>query len=114
MIKTILSIIGIIAIIWFLCVHIANIALYIVYKVTNGLTYTALVRAIAIYNTTDGEWYIIPAVSFYNDNGFFNLTISFIKWNFIIEYHFRTEEEETLYYQAKRELDEEIKSKKQK
>jgi len=104
MIKTILSIIGIIAIIWFLCVHIANIILYVIYAFTTDMTYESLVRSTSTYPTESGEWYIIPTISIYKNNGYFTFTFTWFKWIFNTEYHFRTEEEDDLYRKAFQEL----------
>lgn len=104
MITTILSILGVIFLIWISVVFIWNLILYIIYKYIDDIKYTYLRRSTVLVNTEYNDWYIIPSVSFYIDNICKYPTITFVwlKWQFTISYHFMTEEEEQIEFETRK------------
>lgn len=105
MITTILSILGVIFLIWIATVFILNLIIYIIYKYTDDCRYTHLKRSTVIFGTEHGEWYIVPSFSFHIDSICKYPTIQFVwlKWQFIITYHFQTEDEETIEVRTRKE-----------
>lgn len=95
---TILSILGIIFLIWISIVFIWNLIIYIIYKYTDDCRYTYLKRSTALYNTEYDEWYIIPSFGFHIDSicKYPTIQLVWLKWQFVIYYHFETEEEESI------------------
>lgn len=104
MITIILSILGVIFLIWIVVVFIWNLIIYIVYKYTDDCKYTYLKRSTVIYDTEYGEWYIIPSFNFRIDSVCRYPTLQFmwLKWQFIICYHFQTDEEESIEVETRR------------
>lgn len=105
--KTILIIIGIIAIIWIGLLLFFHITLYIVFIFSENIKYTSVTRNTSIYGTQFDEWYIIPTISFlleFNDNSYPSFTITWLKWNFNISYHLKTEKEEDLEVEVREKL----------
>lgn len=107
--KTILSIIGIIALIWLTALLIAHIIEYIVFKHSEDSNWCSITRDTSIYNTECNNWYIIP--TFYCYFEFYNkrypqITFIWLKWVFTISYHFKTELEEEAENEARRKLSE--------
>lgn len=104
MITIILSILGVIFLIWISIVFIWNLIIYIVYKYTDDCKYTYLKRSTVIYDTEYGEWYIIPSFSFHIDSICKYPTFEFIwlKWQFVVYYHFQTEEEESIEVETRK------------
>lgn len=104
MITIILSILGVIFLIWISIVFIWNLIIYIVYKYTDDCKYTYLKRSTVIFDTEYGEWYIIPSFSFHIDSVCRYPTLQFmwLKWQFIICYHFQTDEEESIEVETRR------------
>jgi len=99
----VLSIFGIIFIIWFFVVFIWNIILYIIHKFADYYDYTSLKRCTTVYNTEFNEWYFIPTFSFHIESvtKYPNITIVWLKWQYVITYHFQTEEEESIEIKAR-------------
>lgn len=105
MITTILSILGVIFLIWIVVVFIWNLIIYIIYKYTDDCKYTYLKRSTVICDTEYGEWYIIPSFSFHISSICNYPTFEFIwlKWQFVVYYHFQTEEEESIEVKTRTE-----------
>lgn len=103
--NVILSIFGIIFLVWIFIVFLWTIIIHIVYKFTDGCKYTYLRRSTVIYGTEYDEWYIIPSFSFHIEPICKYPTITFIwlKWQFVVHYHFQTEDEETIEVRTRRE-----------
>ena len=104
MFTTILSILGIIFLIWIGIVFIWNIIIYIIFKYIDDCRYTYLKRSTVIFNTEYDEWYIIPSFSFHIDSICKYPTIRFVwlKWQFVVYYHFETDEEEGIEVETRR------------
>ena len=104
MLTIILSILGVIFLIWISIVFIWNLIIYIVYKYTDDYKYTYLKRSTVIYDTEYDEWYLIPSFSFHIDSICKYPTIQFVwlKWQFVVYYHFQTEEEESIEVETRR------------
>lgn len=106
-------IIGIIALIWIGTLVIAHIILHTVIKhAFNDTEWTSIQRDTNIYNTEFYEWYILPTISFsidFNDKTYPSFQITWLKWIFNLSYHFKTEEEEEIEAEVRKQY---IKSKK--
>lgn len=97
-------IIGIIALIWLGLLIFFHIVLYINFVFSEETKYTSVERNIAIYKTQFNEWYIIPTISFhleFKDKSYPCFNIIWLKWNFNISYHLKTEEEEEIESQVR-------------
>ena len=99
----VLSILGIIFVIWISIVFIWNCIITIVFRFTDDSPYTSLKRTTCIYPTDFNEWYIIPSLSFHIDNicKYPHISFTWLKWTFSITYHFETEEEEHFKIEAR-------------
>lgn len=108
MIGYILQIIGIIAIVWISVLLIAHIILYIVSKFAyNSTELNSVTRDTNIYGTPFNEWYIIPTISFhieFNSKTYPTFTITWLKWMFDISYHFKTEREEEIEAEVRKQF----------
>lgn len=105
--KTILIIIGIIALVWLGLLLFFNIALYIAFSFNKETKYIAITRETCITPIDYEGWYIIPTISFYfefKNTSYPSVTFRWIKWEFYILYHLKTEEEEELEAEVRRQL----------
>lgn len=105
MITIILSILGIIFLIWITIVFFLNIVLNIVYKITDDCKYTYLKRSSVIYDNEYDEWYLIPSFCFHIDSitKYPTMRLLWLKWQFVIMYHFQTEDEEMIEVKTRRQ-----------
>lgn len=105
--KTILMIIGIIAVIWIGLLLFFHIVLYIAFCFSEETKYTSVQRDISLYGTQFDEWYIIPTISFhleFKDKSYPSFNIIWLKWNFNVSYHLKTEEEEDIEAEVRQKL----------
>lgn len=105
--KTILSIIGIIALVWLTVLLIAHIIEHIVSKFSENSKWCSITRDTSIYGTELDEWYIIPTITIYfsfNSGQYPSFQIIWLKWIFSISYHFKTDLEEEAEAEARRKL----------
>ena len=103
----VLSIIGIIAIVWISLLIIAHIIESIVFRFTANSKYICVTRDSAIYPTDNNEWYIIPSICFrleFNEPAYPSFEFTWLKWRFYISYHFKTEEEEEIEAEIRKKL----------
>lgn len=97
--KTILMIIGIIALIWIGLLLFFHIALYIAFVFSKETKYIGIIRETSITRIDYEGWYIIPTISFYfefKDKSYPYFGFRWLKWEFYMLYHFKTEEEEEI------------------
>lgn len=107
--KTILIIIGIIALIWIGLLLFFHIALYITFIFSEEIKYTSVQRDVSLFETQFNEWYIIPTISFhleFKDKSYPSFNIIWLKWNFNMSYHLKTGEEEDIEAEVRRQLNE--------
>lgn len=105
--KTILMIIGIIAVIWIGLLLFFHIALYIAFIFSEETKYTSVARDISLYGTQFNEWYIIPTISFhleFKNNSYPSFSIIWLKWQFYMSYHLKTEKEEDIEAEVREKL----------
>lgn len=103
----ILSIIGIVALIWLGILLVAHIIESIVFKFSKDAKWSSVTRDTALYGTQFDEWYIIPTFSFrfdFNEPAYPAFQIIWLKWVFNISYHFKTDIDEEAEARAKQEL----------
>lgn len=103
----ILNIIGIIAIVWLALIVIFNIAVYINFKLTQNYNYVCITRDTYFSTNEYGIWYIIPTIGFkfeFDDYNYPTIEINWLKYNFTMNYHIKSEIEEAAEAEVRREL----------
>lgn len=80
--------------------------IYIAFKYSNDAKYISVTRD-SIFMLTENNWYIIPSISFYfkfKNKNYPSITITWLKWEFYICYHFKTNIEEEAETKARIKL----------
>lgn len=80
--------------------------IYIAFKYSNDAKYISVTRD-SIFMLTENNWYIIPSISFYfkfKNRNYPSITITWLKWEFYICYHFKTNIEEEAETKARIKL----------
>lgn len=105
----VLAIIGIIAIIWFVSILIMNIVVYILFRYSNDDNHISVQRDTSLYTNVEDKFIALPSVSIWNEFGnkrYITIEISWLKYIFIISYHFKTAEDEEIEAEVRRKIKE--------
>lgn len=99
----IFSIIGIISCIWFVVLLLANLFIYISYKLNHNSEYAFITRDTCFFEEIENDFILIPSIKFYFGLGkhYPSFTISWLKWCFELCYHIKTDEEEEAITEAR-------------
>lgn len=103
----IFTIIGIIATIWLALFLIFNIAVYINFKITKDSKYVCITNDTFFVKDEYNMLYIIPTIGFrleFNEYSYPTFEIKWLKYNFNISYHIKSEIEEEAEMIARHEL----------
>lgn len=104
----ILKIIGIIAIVWLTLIVIFNIAVYINIKLNADTNYIAITRDTYFSANEYGIWYILPTIGFkfdFDNTNYPTVEIKWLKYDFTLYYHIKSETEELAEAKARREIE---------
>ena len=107
--NNVLIVLGYVFLGWFALMFISNIILYITFKYSNDAKYISITRD-TMFMHTESDWYIIPSISFhfeFGDRHYPSITITWLKWEFYIGYHFKTDIEEEAEVKARIDLNSE-------
>lgn len=105
----VLAIIGVIAIIWFVSILTMNIVVYILFRYSDDDNYISVQRDTSLYANVEDKFVAFPSVSMWHEFGnkrYTTIEISWLKYVFIIAYHFKTEEDEEIEAEVRRKIKE--------
>lgn len=96
--KTVLSIIGIIAIIYCIIFVLAHICFYVYHKLTNyDCKYVTIQRDSYVGFQPENHFYVIPSLVLYKHDEYFEVYINWLSLEISFVYYLLTSEEEDLY-----------------
>lgn len=104
--NNVLIIFGYVFLGWFVIIFISHIVIYIAFKYSNDAKYISVTRD-SMFMLTENDWYIIPSISFhfeFKDRNYPSITITWLRWEFYIGYHFKTDIEEEAEAKARIKL----------
>ena len=105
----IFAILGCIAVVKTFVIFVINLFLYVTFEKTN---YSSITRDTMLYIHNDG-CVVLPTIRYstgFSDGSWPTITISWFKWSYAIMWHVKSEHEESLYAEVRRQMNEENES----